>query len=593
MTLPDFTRELTQAQRLALSRRRVLKYGAALFGTAAIMPLLAACGDDDDDTPAVDPAPTDDDDDTEDVEPSDDDDEDDDDTAAPGDVVEGGTLNYALSAEPGNLDPNSAQAWFEASVFELIHDPLIRVGLDATYVPSLVESWESAEDGLTYTFHCREDVTFHDGAPFNAEAVQFHFDRVLAPETRSAAAAPLLGGNVDSVTVVDEFTADIHLNSIFPGFLDACSSPYSSVNSPQAVEEFGEDIAQNPVGSGPFIFDEWVPRERIRLVKNPDYNWGAVDLLGRSGPAYLDEIIIRPIEEATVLTGALERGEVDMVFMLPPTEYEYVNDLDHLRVERMLRPGTCSMLMLNASNPPTDDILVRQALIHAIDYEEINFLVYGGQEVEPTSIWAAGMLENREDFHWRDVYPLDLERAEELLDEAGWEMNETTGYREKDGVRLEVDNICFPGAACQEAEVQQAQLRNVGVHLNVRELGQPANIDATQAGEHHLRPIGWSGRDTSLLADYLFHPDNAGTGWNFTFHNDAELTELVEEIGRELDFERRIDLAAQIEDRVFELAIALPRSEYARDAGLAQEVQGMLWNMSNAHPNLTNVYLTD
>ena len=508
----------------------------------------------------------------------------------------GGTLVVALHDEPRILDPNTTEAWFGWFVELQVFEPLVEAKIDEQgnieYKPSLATSWEMAEDALSWTFELKEGVTFHDGTPFNAEAVAFTINRIIDPEFNSPAAKPLLGGNVESAEAVEEYVVKINLNNAFPGFLSALSDVVLAPVSPAAVEEWGEDFGQHPVGTGPFMFEEWVTGDHITLVRNPDYDWGPEVLYDRSGPALLDEIIFRVVPEATVRGAMLEQGEAHVITKPnPPDIPEYEEDPDY-QILGGFRPGTASLNWFNAEKSPTDELEVRRALLHAMDWDQVNQLVYHGSRVVAHSLLTPATPGYDPSLNFAERYPVDQEKARELLDEAGWVDEDGDGLREKDGQPMEMVWICFPGSHCQEGEVLQAQLRDVGAHLEIREMGQPANVQATQRGEHNIRSIGWGGLDSAQLMHYLLHTDNIGDGWNFTRYRSEELDSLIEKAVSELDEEQRIQYVKEIQEIVLDQALGHPRYNYKRPYGTTSKLEGTT-TWSRGHLKFKDAYLTD
>ena len=127
-------------------------------------------------------------------------------------------------------------------------------------------------DGTAYTMKLRKGVRFHDGTPFNADAVKFSLDRIADPETKSGFAATLLGPYA-ATAVLDEHTVRITFKKPYAGFLDGASQAFLGIVSPTAARQAGKDFGQRPVGTGPFVFKEWVRQDHITLERNPDYNW--------------------------------------------------------------------------------------------------------------------------------------------------------------------------------------------------------------------------------------------------------------------------------------------------------------------------------
>jgi len=490
--------------------------------------------------------------------------------------AESNTITVALESEPPNLDPHASEAWFAFQVTMQLFDNLVVIDPETLeFAPALAESWEASEDGLTWTFKLREDVTFHDGTPLNAEAVAFSFNRIIDPEVNSPAAAPLLGGNLESAEVVDEFTVQFNLTNPFAGFLDALAAGYGGVVpvSPAAVEEYGEDFGQNPVGTGPFMFREWIPADRVVLVPNPDYNWGPEGLYETAGPPQIDELIFRIVPEATTRTAMLETGEADVAITANTADIARLEESDEFVVIEGQRPGTASMIQFNTERAPTDDINVRRAVLHTLNMGEMIELVYQNQRpvatgpIEPSTFGYNPAAD--------DYYAQDLEAASALLAESGWADSDGDGILDKDGEPLSLVWICFPGQHCQQGEIFQAQLREIGVDVEIREMSQPANVQATQRGEHHIRTIGWGGSDASQLLHFLYHSENIGSGWNFNRWGAPELDEMLDAAVAEIDPDARKEMVEEIQVYVMGNALSAPVNYYNRIHAARAEVEGL------------------
>ena len=502
-------------------------------------------------------------------------------------------ITVALTQDPMGLDPTTIQGWNAWTIAENIHDTfLVRHRETGDLAPGLVTSWDMSNEARQWDLELRDDVYFHDGTHLDAEAVKLHFERVVAPETRSPVAAPLLGGRLEEVEILGDYSLRFHFNESFLAFGDALASGPLSPVSPTAVQEKGEDITNEPVGTGPFMFEEWVDGSHISIVRNPDYAWAPDGKYLESGPAKLEKITFQLVLEGPVAAEMVMSGDVDGVYMTPDAMVPAVESHSDVSAWEIARPGTSSMWHFNTQHEPTDDVRVRQALFHAIDPEEVNLIVYDGVRQLATGVIGPLTPGFREDFHYRDVYPIDLGKAAELLDEAGWELDESDNRRYKDGDSLELVHICFPGHGSEAAEVVQSQLERVGIFQEVRAMDNPGNVEATQAGEHHIRSIGWGGTDISGLLHMLYHPDEAGVGWNFNFNQDEVLINLIEEAERSIDADEQVDLVQQAEDRIFEMAFTLPFNNYVHFFSHNNRLAGLIQTAGDRYPLFKDVVWT-
>ena len=228
------------------------------------------------------------------------------------DVTDGERLVFALAGDPFHLDPNLTQGSLAHTVMMNIFDTLVYADVEGNIHPGLATSWETSDDRLSWTFHLREGVTFHDGTPFNAEAVKFTMDRVKDPELNSRRAASYLGPYISS-EVIDEYTVCINFEKPYELLLVRLSRAWLGIVSPTAVKKYGNDgFGEHPVGTGPFIFRERVPNSHIILDRNPDYNW-APSIFDHQGPPHVEGVTFKIVPDLATRLATLENGEVNVI----------------------------------------------------------------------------------------------------------------------------------------------------------------------------------------------------------------------------------------------------------------------------------------
>jgi peptide/nickel transport system substrate-binding protein len=510
-----------------LSRRRFLRLGATIgLAIPFAGTLLAACSDDPDEEEA---AATDDTEDTEpdeDVEePSDDeadepDEEDADDT--PADASEGGEIVIATTANPSSMDLLYRTNWINYHTSHHMYDPVIHLAEDETPEPWLAEDWEVSDDGMLYTLHLREDVDFHDGEHFDAEAMKFTFDRQINdPETQSYSR---LVDTVDSVDVIDDYTVEISLQDLRVTFLiDSIAAWQSFPVSPVAVEELGEDFELRPVGTGPFRFQEFEPDSHVVMVRNEDY-W--------NGAPLIDSVRIRIIPEPSVHTFELESGSVDISFGVPIDDLSYVeNDLG-LVIDRQVTPNA-QFISLNLASGMTTEFAIRRAIALGIDRDSIiNDVLYG--EVEKS---RAGVAEISP-FYDESVPMIehDPDEAAQVLEDAGWELDDD-GYRYRDGEKLEIHCLSTDhedptdhGNWGQMNEFFQEQLRQIGMDLRIETLEWGAYLDEWRTGNFEMTYHSQGGTFFTLHQGGAVRPDDY---WSINQLGKSEVPEL-EEVAEQL-----------------------------------------------------------
>ncbi|MHB1110739.1 MAG: ABC transporter substrate-binding protein [Candidatus Nanopelagicales bacterium] len=266
-------------------------------------------------------------------------------------------LKVGLVLEPPSLDPTAeAAAAVDEVVYANVFEGLTRFASDGSVVPGLAESWEISEDGLTYTFHLHDGVTFHDGTTMDAEDVKFSLDRINAEGSLNAQKA--LYAAIASVEVVDPLTVKITLGKPDGNLIYNLAWGDAVIVAPETAATNGT----NPVGTGPFVFKERRPGDSIELAKNPGY-WGT--------PVALESATFRYIGDPTAALAALQAGDVDVFPNFPAPEMVGVLQGDpRFRVVVGTTQGE-TILTMNNSRPPLDDVRVREAIAHAIDRQAI------------------------------------------------------------------------------------------------------------------------------------------------------------------------------------------------------------------------------
>ena len=500
---------------------------------------------------------------------------------------QGGKLVYGLTLSPSGIDPHVNASSELGIPLTSVYDPLVWQVGEGQFAPGLAKSWEVSADGLTYTFRLRDDVTFHDGTPFNAAAVKVNFERITAPETRSQKAAVMIGPYART-EVIDDYTVQVILNEPFAPFLDAVSQVYVAMASPTALEQWGQDYQMHQVGTGPFQFKEYIPGDHLTLTAYPDYHW-APDFFAHQGRPYLDEIEFRFFTEPAIRPLALEGGETHVMGEIPPQYAPRLAQNPDFELMPIAIPGQSLQMFMNTERAPTDDLKVRQALLYATDRETLVKTIFG--DFSPVA-WGP-LSSNTLGFNKSLVgaYRFDPGRAGQLLAEAGWVDQDGDGIREKDGQPLRLDGYLMTwGSLPEVGALLQAQLRQVGVDLQNRTVAYPAALDAARQGQHHLIPFNLSSSDPDILRTF-FYSGNAPSGFNWSKVADAELDRLLAEGTRTLDNEQRIKIYGEVQQRIMDLALIIPIREYVNINGVSSRVKGLRFDVRGWFPLLYDVYL--
>jgi len=416
-------------------------------------------------------------------------------------------LVFAMGAEAVTLDPQDATDNPSEMVNRHIYDNLVAFTEDMDKVPQLASDWEVSSDGLTWTFYLQEGVKFHDGTDFNAEAVKSNFERLM-DESNNLARSSLYSPYIDSIEVIDDYTAVFHMKLPFGAFLAHLAHGAGAVISPAAVEKYGDELNRNPVGTGPFIFDEWVPGDHIRIVKNEDY-WGT--------KAKLDSVVFKPVSEGASRTMMIESGDVDVAYPLPSTDVERLQGSDDLQV--LIRPSQRVIYIgMNCQTAPLDDVRVRQAINYAIDKQAIvDNIMQGLAQVadSPVAPTTSGYVK-------QEPYAYDPDRARELLQEAGVAEGTTIKLWTPEG-RYLMDR--------QTAEAVQGYLQEVGFNVEFQKWEWGAYLDEVNVNNvpptWELFLLGWA--PSTGDADWVVRPlFQSGHSSNRALLADPEVDEWIE-----------------------------------------------------------------
>jgi len=494
-----------------------------------------------------------------------------------------GTFVFAASSDPASLDPAFAQDGESFRVSRQIFEGL--VGTEpgtADPAPLLAESWESSEDGMSHTFTLKEDVTFHDGTPFNAEAVCANFDRwynwtgLAASEAFGYYYNKLFKGYAEnaadavykSCTPDGDYSVTIDLNKPFAGFVASLSLPSFAMQSPSALQEFGADDVSgsaeapvlseyamgHPVGTGPYQFDEWAPGEQVSLKAYGDY-WGDA--------GQIDEIIFRTIDDPTARRQALESGSIDGYDLVGPADTQALEDDGFTMVSRP--PFTILYLAFNQAVPELQDPKVREALSYAVDKDAlISQVLPEGTEK------AIEFVPEVVNGYNPDVttYDYDPEKAKSLLAEAG--------YDEANPLKLTFNypvNVSRPYMPDPEQifTVLSSQLSEVGVETTPVSEEWVEYLDRTTGtSDHGIHLLGWTGdyNDTDNFVGVFFGQQSSE--WGF---DNPELFQKLNEARGVSNLEDQTALYEEINEMVAQFIPGVPLAHPAPTLAFDPRVQ--------------------
>jgi peptide/nickel transport system substrate-binding protein len=373
---------------------------------------------------------------------------------------QGGTLRVAFAEWPKNLHAQIDSGTEGLYVQVNITDGLVNVDGNGNVVPGLATELPEQPDPVTYIFHLREGVKFHNGTDFDAEDVLWTFDRLMGKiEGQSSTQAARFSAAIESVEALDDYTVKFTLTKPWDDFIPMMAADkYMDILSKEAFDELGDEYGlEGVVGTGPFQFKEWISGERIVIERFDDY-WGE--------PAYVDEIVYRAIPEEATRQIALQTGEIDV--LLDPS----IRSVEEMRADPSLQVVSCDsgdekVFYLNTTQPPFDDKQVRQAIFYAIDRQAVMDAVYyglapAGQGIFPPWHWAYDPDAN--------FYPYDPEMAKAMLAEAGYTADNP----------LEFEIVTTEATEYLDTAVLiQAQLAEIGVKTTVSYMDKAAWVAKT------------------------------------------------------------------------------------------------------------------
>lgn len=483
--------------------------------------------------------------------------------------VKGGSLVYGVETEPNTLNPHLNGQAKAKLVLRNAYESLLARTADGGYVPWLAAGYEISDDGKTYTFKLREDVTFSDGEKLDAAAVVLNFTKLKEPLYSGSISAGYLS-YVMEAKAADQHTVVLKLDRVYAPFLDGVASIY--ILSPRAfastqIKSGGPEIA----GTGPFILDRYVRGQEIHFVRNPDYKWAPASA-GHQGPAYLDEVTYRFLSESSVRTGALISGQVDVIEGISGNDAALFKDNSDFTYQSALNPGTPYTLYLNTTYGPTKDVRVRKAVIAATDVGQIVDSVY---RRERTRAWGV-LTPADKDFYDASIegsYGFDPKLANQLLDEAGWTARDADGFRTKDGARLSIEIVQAQVTLRDQRDVLlqalQAQARqSAGIELILNNVDSGTYSERQKSGKYGAIPNSTTNQGNAVTIYFHYLPPDQGGSINYSRTEAPEVLAWLNKAASTLDAKERFATYADLQrfaivEQAFGLPLYVPEDQIA------------------------------
>ena len=420
----------------------------------------------------------------------------------------GGTLRAGLDSDPPNMDPHRSTAAVDRQVFQSLYDKLVDTDQNLAIVPMLATSWTISPDGKTVTLTLRRGVKFHDGTPFNADAVVYNFGRMRDPNFPSARRSEI--GPIQKVAAVDPSTVQITLDRPYSPLLYVLTDRAGMMVSPAAAQKEGTDFALHPVGTGAFRFVEKLPQDHVTLERTPDY-W-------MSGAPYLERVIYRPFTDDNARVANVKSGDVDIINIVPLPQ---VKQLAKEAAEpgarfRLLEHGAFQWqgIWLNTTKPPFDNKMLRQAFNATIDRDVIANVVLQGAAYPAYSFFPTGT--PAYDPTWK-IPARNIPLAKEKLQAAG----------QPGGFAFTI--LTLPGEQQQAiAQAVQAMAAEAGIRMNIQIVEFGTMLQTMGNLQHQAGLLGWSGRPDPDFDIYPFVTKSGIGAFNFAGYSDSQVQPLLD-----------------------------------------------------------------
>ena len=451
---------------------------------------------------------------------------------------EGKDITVAVAENFISMDPHDTNDTLSYSAQKTMMEGLVGFDEKMNVVPVLAEEYSANEDATEFTFKLRQGVKFHDETPLNAEAVKVNVDRLANPENKLKRHS--LFSIVKETIVEDEYTVKVVLKEPFGAMINNFAHPAAMMQSPKALEEYGNDVSQNPVGTGPFVFSEWVPGDHLKVVKNDSY-W-------KDGSPKVDSITFKPTPENGSRVAMLQTGEADFIYPVPSEQAESINGQNGIVVE-----NTSSIIVrylsMNTIKEPYNDVRVRQAINYVINKEAFIKVVMNGYATVQDSIIAP----NTQFYSQQTPYGFNVEKAKELLKEAGYE----------DGFTAKLWGA-NNSSSIKGMEFIQQQLAQIGITVEVVPMESGTRSDKIwsvqnpEDAEIELYYGGWS--PSTGDADWGIRPLLGGkdsfppNSYNTAYYNNEDANDLIAAALATADFDQRAEAYVKVQKLLWDEA---------------------------------------
>lgn len=464
----------------------------------------------------------------------------------------GDTLHFRIEEDPETLyNVQTISLTADGVMGNYLLDRLVYFDAEGSPQGNLAESWEVSDDQREVTFKLRQGVKFHDGTDFNAEAVKFHFDSIMDP----ANASPVLPyiGSLKEVILVDEYTAQFVFEEPYAPFFINMSYSYGGINSPTAVKQWGAEYGRHPVGTGPYMLDQWIPGSQITLVRYPDYQQFRTDAINRGAPL-AEKIILTVIPEAGTAQAALETGEILVSALSADNVARFIGDPAYNVVVDKAATNL-TFLEFNYAKPPFDDPLFRRAIGHSIDREAAVRAAWNGYASVALSPLAVGIPGHDPNVGEENGTPYDPDKAREIFTELGWVDSDGDGWLDKDGQPAQFLIRSYAGfvTISRALEVIQANLKSIGIDAQLETSDWGAFYPSLLGEDWDMDLMRWTWGDPVVLSDLFRSP-----GHRDKLTSNPQIDDILDRCDTTMDPVARSECAGEAQKALLEETIAVP-----------------------------------
>ncbi|WP_121062674.1 ABC transporter substrate-binding protein [Chachezhania antarctica] len=463
----------------------------------------------------------------------------------------GGVLKIASTSDIRSLDGTRQDANTDA-VLHHIFDSLVAYRDDMTVGPLLAESWETSEDGKTWTFTIRDGATYHNGKPVKAEDMVWLWDRLMARgETTGTPwlCQPVFDGSgslkVNDVSAPDDRTLVFELEDPSPLFLERMADVICHIYgvSPDNVDADGNWIEGSAIGTGPFKLKEWKKEQYVALEKFDDYVPVDAPRSGYAGDrtAYVDEVQFVVVPDSSAAEAAALAGQVDVT---PLSNLDRADEMEAEGMSVLSAPGlSLTAVLLQTQDPLLSDVRIRKAIAHAIDLEQLTEVTTSGlTKANPSGVPLSSAYYGEEFANWPDY---DVEKAKALLEDAGY-----------DGTPITIQANKRYNSMYNNAVLLQAMLAQAGITAEIEVLDWAAQLDNFFSGNFQMSSFGYSQRTDPAIIYGMFIGDK--DTYPTAQWDDPKVSELYGKITSEADFDTRRDLLVELQAKMAQDVPILP-----------------------------------